>query len=74
MLMPLKNHEKSSTPKKKELSRNELKRRKKKIKTKGKKKKVSLKKMKRLNTDAAGIDVGAKEMYVCVPEDRDSKN
>ena len=74
MLMPLKKNEKPSPPIKKELSRNELKKRKKQLKTKGKKKKVSLKKMKRLNIDAAGIDVGAKEMYVCVPEDRDSKN
>ncbi len=27
-----------------------------------------------INTDAAGIDIGSREHYVCVPTDRDSKN
>jgi transposase len=27
-----------------------------------------------LNPDAAGIDVGSREHYVCVPDDRDEKN
>lgn len=27
-----------------------------------------------LNPDAAGIDVGSREHYVCVPDDRDKKN
>lgn len=27
-----------------------------------------------INPDAAGIDIGARESYVCVPADRDEKN
>lgn len=27
-----------------------------------------------INPDAAGIDIGSREHYVCVPADRDDKN
>lgn len=30
--------------------------------------------LKQLNLDAAGLDIGAKEIYACVPEDRDAEN
>jgi hypothetical protein len=30
-----------------------------------------LESLKQINTNAAGVDVGATELYVCVPEDRD---
>ncbi|WP_372367196.1 hypothetical protein [Candidatus Uabimicrobium sp. HlEnr_7] len=40
----------------------------------GEKKAKSIETFDIINPDAAGIDIGSKEHWVCVPSDRDSKN
>ena len=37
-------------------------------------KKSKLENLERLNHDAAGLDIGAREIYACVPQGRDKKN
>ena len=74
MLMPIK----KSTKKVKEPSRNEMKKFRLQKQKEAKKVKRARKKksgkIRILNVDAAGLDIGAREITVCVPEDRDENN
>lgn len=79
MLKPLTAEELAELKKPKPPSKNELKKAARSEKEQGKKerrksRRKNVKKMeslKQINPDAAGLDIGANEIYACVPEDRD---
>lgn len=80
MRMPLTDAEKAERRKPHTPSRKELKKAAKvekkevnKQRRRQKKKIVKLESLKQINYDAAGLDIGASEIYVCVPEDRDAE-
>lgn len=68
---------KPKTPSKKELKRAAKAEKKsvlKQVKKQRVKNRVRLEKLKPITSDAAGLDIGASEIYACIPEDRDKKN
>jgi transposase len=82
MLMPLSEKEKQVLAKPKALSNNEKKKAiklqkkltKKERKRNKKIKKIDFDSLDQINIDAAGLDIGADEIFVCVPRDRDENN
>lgn len=80
-MMPLTESEKAELKKPKSPSKKKLKKdagtEKKKLKKnarKARKKIIRFDSLKQISPDAAGLDIGATEIYVCVPEGRDKKN
>jgi transposase len=82
MLRPLTDYEKSELKKPRPASKNELKlsvrqeklQEKKSRRNAKRKKIVKLESLKQIQSDAAGLDIGATEIFACVPEDRDTPN
>ena len=82
MRKPLTEAEKAELNKPKPPSKNELKKiantekkeRKKQIRQRKRQKAVKFDSLKQIEANAAGLDIGASEIYVCVPEGRDEEN
>ena len=83
MRMPLTEAEKADLNKPSPPSRKQIKRelsgekkaaKKKKRLNKKRKQKLKLENLEKINHDAAGLDIGAQEIYACVPQGRDKKN
>ena len=58
----------------KKVAKAEKKERKKQIRQVKRKKGAKLDSLKQINTNAAGLDIGASEIYACIPEGRDEEN
>jgi len=66
--------EQPKQPSRKEIKKIKLQQKKESKKLRRANKKFSTKNLKKLNFDAAGMDIGSREITVCVPDDRDAQN